>query len=185
METYRCSIKNLEEQISSHLTTQAKLEEQLKAKSVEEDSLKSKKRSLKSSVNDLEDQKRGLQNDVDKYKRNCAESRSRVKQVRNSLVKTTKPLRLKWPINFPYFNRQIKARRSAASNPARNRNSPYAPKTRAGQTSKTKRDDVERANAKSSRIRFENDPISRRSIAADWCHQQASGDSTLISVQSV
>ena len=84
METYRCSIKNLEEQISGHLATQAKLEEQLKSKALEEDALKSKKRNLKSSVNDLEDQKRALQNDVDKYKRNSSESRSRIKQVRSN-----------------------------------------------------------------------------------------------------
>ncbi|CBY38208.1 unnamed protein product, partial [Oikopleura dioica] len=85
METYRSSIKSLEEQISTHLSTQAKLEEQLKSKAMEEDTLKSKKRTLKSSVNDLEDQKRALQNDVDKYKRNGAEQRSRVKQLEEAL----------------------------------------------------------------------------------------------------
>jgi len=42
METYRSSIKSLEEQISAHLATHAKLEEQLKSKAMEEDTLKSK-----------------------------------------------------------------------------------------------------------------------------------------------
>ena len=54
METYRCSIKNLEEQISTHLATQAKLEEQLKTKSMEEDSLKSKK-----TISEIERQRFG------------------------------------------------------------------------------------------------------------------------------